>query len=222
MELDEEEDSPVAEWFYEHKALRFSDRVNGPSYRTWRLSLVEMSTLYRLAGQLLSDLIDPNYFYLFEPSALITAKSLNLCMPGGPKFEPLFRCARRAAPHACTACHTPARHACTVRHTAAASVLGLPSDAPMLSTGLMRIHATPPRLRASQASGLPGFGPPRPHACVLWAHLASQATPLSCCVRMCPNDACGHRRRVCAPATHVATGGACVPGGCMRCEPGNS
>lgn len=32
-----------------------------------------------------------NYFYLFEPNAFITAKSLNMCIPGGPKFEPLFR-----------------------------------------------------------------------------------------------------------------------------------
>jgi pre-mRNA-processing factor 8 len=32
-----------------------------------------------------------NYFYLFEPSAFVTAKSLNMCIPGGPKFEPLFR-----------------------------------------------------------------------------------------------------------------------------------
>lgn len=92
----------MAEWFYEHKALQFSDRVNGPSYKTWRLSLPEMSTLYRLAGQLLSDLIDPNYFYLFDPSSLITAKSLNLCMPGGPKFEPLFRCVPVASMHAHT------------------------------------------------------------------------------------------------------------------------
>jgi hypothetical protein len=32
-----------------------------------------------------------NYFYLFEPNAFITAKSLNMCIPGGPKYEPLFR-----------------------------------------------------------------------------------------------------------------------------------
>lgn len=57
-----------------------------------------MSTLYRLAGQLLSDLIDTNYFYIFEPQALITAKSLNLCIPGGPKFEPLFRYASPSQP----------------------------------------------------------------------------------------------------------------------------
>lgn len=50
-----------------------------------------MSNLYRLAGQLLSDLTDKNYFYLFEDSAFVTAKSLNMCIPGGPKFEPMFR-----------------------------------------------------------------------------------------------------------------------------------
>jgi pre-mRNA-processing factor 8 len=37
-----------------------------------------MSTLYRLAGQLLSDFGDRNYFYLFEGNAFITAKSLNM------------------------------------------------------------------------------------------------------------------------------------------------
>ena len=43
------------------------------------------------AGQLLSDLTDLNYFYLFDVNSFITAKSLNMCIPGGPKFEPLFR-----------------------------------------------------------------------------------------------------------------------------------
>ena len=52
---------------------------------------LQMSNLYRLAGQLLSDLTDRNYFYLFEDSAFVTAKSLNMCIPGGPKFEPMFR-----------------------------------------------------------------------------------------------------------------------------------
>ena len=47
--------------------------------------------LRRLAGQLLSDLTDQNYFYLFNTNAFITAKSLNMAIPGGPKFEPLFR-----------------------------------------------------------------------------------------------------------------------------------
>ena len=36
-------------------------------------------------------MVDPNYFYLFNVDAFVTAKSLNMCIPGGPKFEPLFR-----------------------------------------------------------------------------------------------------------------------------------
>ena len=50
-----------------------------------------MAVLYRLAGQLLSDFADRNYFYLFDAAAFVTAKSLNMCIPGGPKFEPMFR-----------------------------------------------------------------------------------------------------------------------------------
>lgn len=32
-----------------------------------------------------------NYWYLFDKKAFFTAKALNVAMPGGPKFEPLFR-----------------------------------------------------------------------------------------------------------------------------------
>lgn len=50
-----------------------------------------MSTLYRLANQLLTDLVDRNYFYLFDLKAFFTSKALNMAIPGGPKFEPLVR-----------------------------------------------------------------------------------------------------------------------------------
>ena len=50
-----------------------------------------MGNLYRLAGQLLSDLTDRNYFYLFNKDSFFTAKALNMAIPGGPKFEPLHR-----------------------------------------------------------------------------------------------------------------------------------
>ena len=50
-----------------------------------------MSTLYRLANQLLTDLVDDNYFYLFDLKSFFTAKALNLAIPGGPKFEPLVK-----------------------------------------------------------------------------------------------------------------------------------
>lgn len=82
LELDEEEDAAVYEWFYDHKPLMKTKLINGPSYRKWHLSLPIMATLYRLAGQLLSDLIDRNYFYLFDMESFFTAKALNMCIPG--------------------------------------------------------------------------------------------------------------------------------------------
>lgn len=92
MELDEEEDSAVADWLYDAKPLsKDLDKMNGPSYRFWRLDVPIMSNLYRLSHQLLSDFTDKNYFYLFNDKAFFTAKALNLAIPGGPKFEPLFR-----------------------------------------------------------------------------------------------------------------------------------
>lgn len=50
-----------------------------------------MGTLHRLAGQLLSDIADDNYFYLFDKQSFFTAKALNVAIPGGPRFEPLYR-----------------------------------------------------------------------------------------------------------------------------------
>ncbi|KAG7544472.1 PRO8NT domain [Arabidopsis suecica] len=91
LELNEEEDSAVYSWFYDHKPLVKTKLINGPSYQTWNLSLPIMSTLHRLAAQLLSDLVDRNYFYLFDMPSFFTAKALNMCIPGGPKFEPLYR-----------------------------------------------------------------------------------------------------------------------------------
>ena len=90
MELLEGEDDAVLDWFYDHRPLQFSkEHFSGPSYREWRLSLPIMATLHRLAGQLLSDLTDRNYFYLFDDKSFFTAKALNVAIPGGPKFEPL-------------------------------------------------------------------------------------------------------------------------------------
>jgi len=92
IEMDpDDEDAPVAGWFYDgHQPLRWSKCVNGPSYKTWRLSVPVLSCLLRFADQLLSDLTDRNYFYLFDREAFFTAKALNLAIPGGPKFEPLY------------------------------------------------------------------------------------------------------------------------------------
>ena len=91
MELDEAEDGPVFEWFYEHRPLLETPHVNGPSYKEWNLTLPQMATLYRLSHQLLSDLVDKNYFHMFEMNSFLTAKALNVAIPGGPRFEPLYK-----------------------------------------------------------------------------------------------------------------------------------
>ena len=64
--------------------MRFADTkfVNGTTYRKWNLSLPIMATLYRMANQLLTDLVDDNYFYLFDMKSFFTAKALNMAIPG--------------------------------------------------------------------------------------------------------------------------------------------
>ena len=87
MDLDEEEDAAVYEWFYDHKPLADTKFVNGPSYKSWKLNLPVMATLQRLAHQLQSDLIDPNYFYLFDKKAFFSSKALNMAIPGTLKLH---------------------------------------------------------------------------------------------------------------------------------------
>ena len=91
MELDENEDAPVYDWFYEHRPLVDSSNVNGPSYTEWNLTLPQLATLYRLSHQLLSDTVDQNYFHMFDLKSFFTAKALNVAIPGGPRFEPLYK-----------------------------------------------------------------------------------------------------------------------------------
>ncbi|KAI9692445.1 MAG: pre-mRNA-splicing factor 8 [Bathelium mastoideum] len=91
MELDENEDGAVYDWFYEHRPLLDTPHVNGPSYKTWNMTLPQMATLYRLSNQLLSDLVDKNYLYMFDLPSFKTAKALNVAIPGGPRFEPLYK-----------------------------------------------------------------------------------------------------------------------------------
>ncbi|KAF2822375.1 PROCN-domain-containing protein [Ophiobolus disseminans] len=91
LELHEDEDGPVIEWFYEHRPLLDTPHINGPSYETWNLDLPQMATLYRLSRELLSDIVDKNYFHMFEMNSFLTAKALNVAIPGGPRFEPLYK-----------------------------------------------------------------------------------------------------------------------------------
>ena len=91
MELSEEDDDAIFDWFYDHRPLLKSPFVNGPSYRAWRLPVQIMANLQRIAWILTSDVTDPNYFYLFNRKAFFTAKALSIALPGGPAFEPLYR-----------------------------------------------------------------------------------------------------------------------------------
>eukprot|EP01080_Neovahlkampfia_damariscottae_P009220 gene9221-1307_t len=91
MEFDEEEDEAVMDWFYDHNPLQFTKFVNGPSYKSWRLDLPILTTIHRFAEQLFSDVIDDNYFYMFDLNSFYTAKALGQALPGGPKFEPLYK-----------------------------------------------------------------------------------------------------------------------------------
>ena len=91
IDLDSEEDSSIYDWFYEIKNLVGTPYINGSTFRKWNLTLPQMATLYRLANQLLTDLVDSNFFYLFDPKSFFTAKALNMAIPGGPKFEPLIK-----------------------------------------------------------------------------------------------------------------------------------
>jgi pre-mRNA-processing factor 8 len=50
MDLDEEEDTEVFDWFYDHQPLKHTKRVNGPSYKAWRMTLPIMANLHRLAN----------------------------------------------------------------------------------------------------------------------------------------------------------------------------
>ena len=91
IELEDEEDGAIKDWFYDCKPLVDSVNVNGSTYRKWNLTLPQLSCLYRMANQLMTDLVDDNYFYLFDLKSFFTAKALNVAIPGGPKFEPLVK-----------------------------------------------------------------------------------------------------------------------------------
>jgi len=91
LELDSDEDASIVDWFYDPKPLIDTPAVNGPSYRYWSLTLPVMANLYHLGCTLLSDRPDNNASYLFNKKSFFTAKALNMAIPGGPKFEPLYR-----------------------------------------------------------------------------------------------------------------------------------
>ena len=59
LDLSPEDDAAVIDWLYDHRPLS-DDRAytNGPSYKSWHLSIAIMANLYRLSNQLLPLRID--------------------------------------------------------------------------------------------------------------------------------------------------------------------
>ena len=82
--------SSLEKWIFAQNPLKACDPDND-SLREWSFSPSVMSSLHLLSDCLLSDLADPNHYYLFNYPSFITAKALNVAIPGGPKFEPLYK-----------------------------------------------------------------------------------------------------------------------------------
>ncbi|EGW33924.1 uncharacterized protein SPAPADRAFT_133535 [Spathaspora passalidarum NRRL Y-27907] len=77
------------EWFFEQQPfIDDEDVVNGDSYRKWNLDTTNMHKLYQTSKPILNETQAAPY--LFDNDAFITAKSLNVALPGGPKFEPRY------------------------------------------------------------------------------------------------------------------------------------
>ena len=92
LPLGSQRESAVIDWMYDGKPLMDDPNiVNGDSYRLWNLDLAKMACLYRLSKPILSERSGLTNVHLFDKNALFTAKSLNVALPGGPKFEPLFK-----------------------------------------------------------------------------------------------------------------------------------
>ncbi|KAK6453849.1 NUC071 domain-containing protein [Scheffersomyces xylosifermentans] len=91
LELEKTRRLTSIDWLYEGKPLMDDPNVvNGDSYRKWTLDLSKMADLYKLSQPLLPEVQTSNV-HLFDKASLFTAKSLNLALPGGPKFEPLYK-----------------------------------------------------------------------------------------------------------------------------------
>jgi pre-mRNA-processing factor 8 len=101
MDLDEEDDEAVIEWFYDHKPLQYTKFVNGPSYKKWRLPVNIMSNLHRLANQLLSDLVGDS------PQCSLTLGD-DHC-PLFHRFNPRFGCRLCRSTRTTSTCSTSSR-----------------------------------------------------------------------------------------------------------------
>lgn len=91
LNLDPVDDKAIIDWILDTKPLiHDSTKVNGTSYKKWKLNLPIMANLHRISTPLRNEVSDKNYYHLFDKNAFFSSKALNVTLPGGPKFEPLF------------------------------------------------------------------------------------------------------------------------------------
>ncbi|KAI3402314.2 PRP8 [Candida oxycetoniae] len=82
-----EQTESLRDWIYDEKPLvDDTDVVSGSSYRNWQLDPLTMGKLFDISKPILTTSNNPH-----SVNELLTAKSLNVALPGGPKFEPLFK-----------------------------------------------------------------------------------------------------------------------------------
>ncbi|QRW13738.1 pre-mRNA-processing-splicing factor 8 [Ceratobasidium sp. AG-Ba] len=77
LNLNEEEDSPIFEWFYDHRPLVDTPSVSGEAYRFWSLDLPVMTNLLQCLVSLRQKIV-------------LYGESPDMAIPGGPKSEPLY------------------------------------------------------------------------------------------------------------------------------------
>lgn len=83
--------SNIDSWIYDQRPLENNKNVvNGSSYKKWRLNLDTMSDLYKLSLPIKNEVVDKNYYFLFDRNTFFSSKALSLSVKGGPKFEPLY------------------------------------------------------------------------------------------------------------------------------------
>mmetsp|Transcript_19339 Transcript_19339/g.27230 ORF Transcript_19339/g.27230 Transcript_19339/m.27230 type:complete len:2264 (-) Transcript_19339:163-6954(-) len=56
--------------------------------RRFYFNLSTLSILRELSQEIITEIVDINYYFLFNLESFLIAKSLNLIVPGGPSFEP--------------------------------------------------------------------------------------------------------------------------------------
>mmetsp|Transcript_44709 Transcript_44709/g.74621 ORF Transcript_44709/g.74621 Transcript_44709/m.74621 type:complete len:2266 (+) Transcript_44709:990-7787(+) len=57
--------------------------------KSYYFNLSTLSILRELSQEIITEIVDINYYFLFNLESFLIAKSLNLIVPGGPSFEPI-------------------------------------------------------------------------------------------------------------------------------------